>query len=136
LKGIEYLPPEISKNYFDVITCQHVIEHLDDPIKLIEDFKKILAKDGTLILVIPINDDEWKEHQKIYQPEDVAELISKVCSKEQIFEIILRKETIRTKPNGDFVQEAIVFINFGGNKDGQQKEEKSRCKKNKPKTKV
>ena len=94
---------------FDVITAQHVIEHVDNPIELIEELRDCLRPQGILILAIPINDDEWIEHQKIYKLEDVRELLNEFGC---MYKILHRKETKRKKNNGEYVEEAIAFVKF------------------------
>ena len=42
-----------EKNYFDVVTMIHVIEHLFNPLAYIEKIKKILKKDGLFVLETP-----------------------------------------------------------------------------------
>lgn len=39
---------------FDIIVAYHVIEHLNDPVKLIKDLKKKLKKNGKLIIGTPL----------------------------------------------------------------------------------
>ena len=38
---------------FDVILCTEVLEHLPEPIKALEEFKRLLRKNGVLILTAP-----------------------------------------------------------------------------------
>lgn len=40
-------------NFFDIVSCQQVIEHLTDPEQLIKECYRILKKDGILILSTP-----------------------------------------------------------------------------------
>ncbi len=42
-----------KNNYFDVIVLHHVIEHIDDPIKIILKIKNILNKNGYFIIGTP-----------------------------------------------------------------------------------
>jgi 2-polyprenyl-3-methyl-5-hydroxy-6-metoxy-1,4-benzoquinol methylase len=50
-----------SKKYkFDVIISPAQIEHVYDPIKYINNFKKIISKNGVLILRIPNHDNVYK----------------------------------------------------------------------------
>ena len=42
-----------KKNYFDLIWCSEVIEHLDNPKKSLNDFRRILKKNGKMILTTP-----------------------------------------------------------------------------------
>jgi|TARA_B100001093_G_scaffold518727_1_gene604654 2-polyprenyl-3-methyl-5-hydroxy-6-metoxy-1,4-benzoquinol methylase len=48
---------EANKNYYDVITMFHVFEHLTDPIKELKDVKKLLKKNGVLIIEVPHAND-------------------------------------------------------------------------------
>lgn len=45
---------QTSEKKFDIIFCHHVIEHVDDPLKLFELLKSKLKKKGILILATPI----------------------------------------------------------------------------------
>ena len=65
---------EFEKNYFDVITIMHVLEHVEDPREMILRVKNLLKKGGKILVGLPINDDDWKEHLKIWQDKDVREL--------------------------------------------------------------
>jgi len=49
----------ILKETFDVIICQEVIEHLENPRHLIREFKKFLIKEGIMIITTP-NIFNWK----------------------------------------------------------------------------
>jgi len=40
-------------NEFDGITCFHVLEHIADPLKILLEIKRVLKKDGTLLIVVP-----------------------------------------------------------------------------------
>ena len=94
---------------FDVITNQHVIEHTDYPEKMIQLMQNHLKKEGLLILVVPINDDEWIEHQKIYQISDVINLLNKFdCT----YKLEHRVKTLRKKKSGSEVEELVAFIRF------------------------
>lgn len=45
----------VKDNFFDVILCVEVIEHLTDPIKAINELKRILKVGGQLIITAPFN---------------------------------------------------------------------------------
>lgn len=107
---IDNLPYDLKENYFDVITAQHVMEHLSEPKKLIKDLKKILAKDGLLIIAIPIDDDPWPEHMKIWTIEDFIELLNNF----NCIYSIKQREMFRKKKDGSPKKEAIAFIRFDG----------------------
>jgi len=42
-----------KNEYFDAVTCHHVIEHVLNPEKLITEIKRILKKNGVLVLATP-----------------------------------------------------------------------------------
>jgi len=42
---------------FDLITAFHVVEHLKDPIKTLQELSKFLAKDGRIIIEVPSSND-------------------------------------------------------------------------------
>jgi len=106
---IKGFPDDIRENYFDVITSQHVIEHMDDPVEHVEMLRKMLSPEGTLILVIPVNDDEWCEHQMIWQLSDVLDLLGRFdCT----YNIVHRKKALRLKKTGKPVEEVIAIIKF------------------------
>jgi len=107
--NIQGLGMEMRDHYFDVITSQHVIEHFDDPSQFIRDMRQLLVKDGTLMLVIPLNDD-WIEHVTIWQISDVMDLLNKFdCT----YQLHHRKLTIRKAANNkDYVEEIIAYIKF------------------------
>ncbi|MCM8819321.1 MAG: glycosyltransferase, partial [Candidatus Omnitrophica bacterium] len=44
-------------NFFDVVTLWHVLEHIDEPIKYLKEIKRILKKDGILVIALPNLDD-------------------------------------------------------------------------------
>ena len=43
----------LEKNYFDVITMWHVLEHVPDVEKQIKELKRLLKPDGTIIIAVP-----------------------------------------------------------------------------------
>ena len=44
---------EYEDNFFDVIYCFQVIEHVEDPIQIIKEFKRVIKPNGTIILSTP-----------------------------------------------------------------------------------
>lgn len=53
--GLSYLCEDISKisGTFDVITVVGVLEHIDEPLKLLQKLKKMLAPKGSIIVTCP-----------------------------------------------------------------------------------
>jgi 2-polyprenyl-3-methyl-5-hydroxy-6-metoxy-1,4-benzoquinol methylase len=92
------------ENHFDVITINHVIEHVHDPLELVKECKRILKKNGLLIIETP-NTQSWlhkyvfKEnwfplepprHLLIFNPKNLENLVRKAG-----FENINSKSTSR-----------------------------------------
>lgn len=47
---------QFQDEFFDIVTLWHVIEHLENPIETVKLIKKILKKDGILVLATPNTD--------------------------------------------------------------------------------
>jgi 2-polyprenyl-3-methyl-5-hydroxy-6-metoxy-1,4-benzoquinol methylase len=103
------LNKEYEKKYFDMITIMHVLEHLEKPEELIERAKELLKKDGKLVIAVPINDNEWKEHLKIWQMEDVLKLLSKFDCEYDIHRTLSKT---RKYSDGRPFEQAIIVIKF------------------------
>ena len=55
---------ELNPDIYDVVSMQHVIEHLSNPIEYIDRIKEILKNDGILILATPDFDSACARHFK------------------------------------------------------------------------
>ena len=53
IKNADLLKARYPKEYFDIITINHVLEHVPDPAKNIEEIYRILKKNGKLIMGVP-----------------------------------------------------------------------------------
>ncbi|MET0300427.1 MAG: class I SAM-dependent methyltransferase [Flavitalea sp.] len=62
--NIEEMQPELPENYFDVIICGDVLEHLIDPWLAIKKISGFLKKDGIIIISAP-NLREYRTLSKI-----------------------------------------------------------------------
>lgn len=86
---------------FDIITMFHVLEHLPNPYKILKNLKKLLKKNGIIILELPSNNDVllnnnkmknyknfilWSEHIVIYSESLLSKLFKILNFKK--FEII------------------------------------------------
>jgi glycosyltransferase involved in cell wall biosynthesis/SAM-dependent methyltransferase len=89
------------KAKFDVIICNHLLEHLDNPEEEVDEMVKLLKPKGLLIISVPLNDKFWPEHQKIFKPVDLHNIIKNIKCR---YEIILR--------DGVFGEEGIIFANL------------------------
>jgi 2-polyprenyl-3-methyl-5-hydroxy-6-metoxy-1,4-benzoquinol methylase len=99
----------MPKTKYDVVTCQHILEHYSDPQMFMDEVIPLIKKGGTLILVVPLN-DVWPEHQTVWTISDVSNLLNEY---ECRYKLIHRPKTIRLKSdNKTFVEEVIAIVNF------------------------
>ena len=90
---------------FDLITCFHVVEHLDDPISIIHNLKKYLKKNGVLIIEVPNHDDAlistykakefiesyyWSQHLYVFNDRTLKKIIAKAGFKNICIEQVQR----------------------------------------------
>jgi len=52
-----------DENTFDVIMCNHVLEHVKDEFQVVREFKRVLKKGGWAILQVPINSTFEKTYE-------------------------------------------------------------------------
>jgi len=104
-----------EKHFFDAITMNHLIEHLDKPEEIIYRAIELLKPYGRIVLTIPINDEPWKEHLKIWTVED-AETFAKQFTPD--YDIQARKAGKFYKKDGREFEEAIVTLKFKGDNNG------------------
>jgi len=45
--------PALAGSVFDVVTCWHVLEHIDDPAGFVASINKLLGDDGLLVIEVP-----------------------------------------------------------------------------------
>tara|TARA_S200000501_G_scaffold50078_1_gene40207 strand:+ start:288 stop:1049 length:762 start_codon:yes stop_codon:yes gene_type:complete len=62
IKKIDIENIDFPENYFDLIICSHVLEHVDDELA-IKNLKRVLKKDGIALLMFPII-DSWDKTYK------------------------------------------------------------------------
>lgn len=69
-------------NYFGVVHCSNVIEHLDpeNAYKMFKEMKRVLKKDGLIILITPMPKAIWNTfgHVKPYPPMAIKKLFRQV----------------------------------------------------------
>jgi len=106
------LNDEFEKKYFDIITAQHVLEHLDNPKEIIEHARGLLKDDGILVIALPLNDEEYHEHQKVYTVEDVQELLADFDCDVDITKRIIKEKRYK---DGRPFEEVLAFVKFRGN---------------------
>jgi len=80
--NIDFLP----KNYFDVVFCGEVIEHLDDPTAAFKDAYRILKKGGKFVVTTPEEDHITSpEHYWYFTRDDVKKFFKDVGFKKLEF---------------------------------------------------
>lgn len=81
---------DLKSNYFDVVILNHTLEHIDNPVKVLEKVFKILKKDGIVYVDVPNFDSlsaklagkNWKyllprEHLYDFTPHTMMKILNK-----------------------------------------------------------
>ena len=61
---------DCEKESYDLIICYHVLEHILEDIKAMNELNRILDKMGTLLIQVPFKSGEIYEDKSIISPED------------------------------------------------------------------
>lgn len=75
--NIDYVGVEIGDAWpdatFDLVVIQHVLEHVPDPVGLLQDAKTRLADNGVLFFEVPVEEDGdiWHEHVQRFTPQSL-----------------------------------------------------------------
>lgn len=59
---------QYSDDFFDVIYCSHVLEHVVDDRKAMREFRRVLKPDGWAILLVPITAETTIEDPSVTDP--------------------------------------------------------------------
>jgi SAM-dependent methyltransferase len=72
VQNMNVLDIPYEDNYFDVILCNHLLEHVPDDLNAMKELYRVLAKGGKAILQVPIskNSDETFEDFSITDPKE------------------------------------------------------------------
>lgn len=57
MSKIDLLQIKYTENYFDIIICNHVLEHIDDDLRATKEMYRVLKKGGSAILQTPFSPD-------------------------------------------------------------------------------
>lgn len=74
----------LKNNSINTIICSEVLEHIPDDSGSLREMKRVLKKEGTLILTIPLNsyywlkDDELVGHLRRYNPKEFIKKLEKI----------------------------------------------------------
>jgi SAM-dependent methyltransferase len=69
-KGIQYISEatdlqEIKNESYDFLINSHLLEHIANPLKAIGEWKRVLKKDGTLLIIVPEKSKIFDHKRKI-----------------------------------------------------------------------
>lgn len=119
--ALDKLPKEMSECAFDVICALHVLEHFEKPEYIIQDLKPLLKEDGLMVISMPINDQEFIEHPRIWGLPDFIDLLNisdcyyRIWFRDKIVrpkEVTGTEDVILRHPRGTNWNEAVAFIRF------------------------
>ena len=79
---------------FDVISLQHILEHIEKPYEFLDRMLTLIKPEGKLIIAIPIEDLEWKEHFKVWTIKDMINLLNKFNC---VYKIIMHQRKTQEK---------------------------------------
>lgn len=76
IKAMDITNIEHADNFFDVIICNHVLEHVPDDIKAMQEMNRVLSPDGWAILNVPVDKTKAQtfEDREINDPQKQLEL--------------------------------------------------------------
>ena len=85
-KGINIIKSikEIKDGSFDVVLCCEVLEHVEQPLKILKEINSKLKKGGRLILVLPIEKEkqpqpsDFNQHLYSWKPQSITNLLLRV----------------------------------------------------------
>lgn len=82
-----------KKNYFDAVFCLEMLEHVDKPMDVINEIKRVLKKNGYLVTLVPTDNKLFKlvwflwtlyypvwrhTHVQSYQKQDLEKILKKI----------------------------------------------------------
>ncbi|MBT2621799.1 MULTISPECIES: class I SAM-dependent methyltransferase [Chryseobacterium] len=69
VKNINILSIPYENNYFDLVICNHVLEHIPDDAKAMKELLRVLKPEGKAILQVPIS----KNNQQTYEDFSISD---------------------------------------------------------------
>src|SRR3989344_4306219 len=49
-----------KNNFFDLVVCLEVLEHVDDPVKVISEISRVLKKGGSAVILVPTDNNLFR----------------------------------------------------------------------------
>ena len=76
VKKMEYDKLPFSKNSFDTIVLDNVIEHIDNPVPLLNECRRVLTPSGIIIILVPgpKGFSRDADHKKFYDQKGLCQL--------------------------------------------------------------
>lgn len=72
--GFGYIP--FDSDFFDIVICSHVLEHVPDDEFMIKEIYRVLKKQGISFIVVPVNEDNEKDvHARKYTIIDFCKIL-------------------------------------------------------------
>ena len=65
LQDIRKRPFPYKEDFFDVVICSHILEHLECPAEVLEDLNRVMKKDAVLLVGVPVGPLPailWRRH--------------------------------------------------------------------------
>ncbi len=111
----ETLP--FKTNSTDFITCNHVLEHVKNDLKLLQELKRVLKKDGIGIIMIPINEEnlEVPTHLRKYNTKNFINLLKKLFNiyyyeENDVITNFIRILGVKNKIWSNTLKRIVIFI--------------------------
>jgi SAM-dependent methyltransferase len=74
MEQIDIMNISYPDNYFDVLFCSHVLEHVIDDRKAVREFYRVLKLNGVAMIMVPINRPQSVEDPAITDPNEQKRL--------------------------------------------------------------
>ena len=96
-----------GENY-DLILMSHILEHFKEPEKYVNDAYNRLIDDGLLLIVMPANDNEWHEHERVWTLENFRQFFKSLDGWKWI--LVYRPDTGANFHDGRPFEEMIAIL--------------------------
>ena len=64
----------LEENYFDLVICYHVLEHVEDDKKAIRELHRVVKHGGTLLTQVPCSENKTLEDSSVTNPKERKKL--------------------------------------------------------------
>ncbi len=63
VRKLDIINIDLPSDYFDIVICNHVLEHIEDDIKAMKELFRVLKKGGLAVLLVPIGANLEKTYE-------------------------------------------------------------------------